>query len=158
MRKKVLSVEDSGGKISLSGVWQQGDNGLPGVFGALSELHRRPHRRAGGDAGKDALFPCQRAGLGEGVLSGDGDDLVYHAQVEDLRHIVRADALQGMRPCVSLRQQRRGGGFHANEVDGWVVLLEVAPYAGDRAPVPMPATKTSTWPRVSAQISGPVEV
>ena len=101
----MLSVENSCGKIAFPGVWQERNDGLSGIFRPLGQLHGRPEGGAGGDPGEDTLLPGECAGLGKRGLAGDGEDLIYYAQVKDVGDEVGTDALQGMRPSMALCQQ-----------------------------------------------------
>lgn len=85
-----------------------------------------------------------------GTISSTG------AAVKVLWHKVRADAHQTVGACLAAAEQRGGGGLDRSDMDRGLLLLEIAGGAADGAAVPTPATKASTCPSRSDQISGPV--
>ena len=129
---------------------------LPWFSGPLCQLRRRPHGGAGGDAHQDALGPGQLPAGGVGVRVRDGEDLVDDGAVQVLRHEVGPDALEAVGTRMALRQQGRGAGSKATICTAGSFAIRYRPVPVTVPPVPAPATKMSTFPSVSAQISGPV--
>ena len=93
LRKKVLSVVDAGGKITFARVWQQGNDGLSGEFGTLSELLGSPDCCARCDTCQNTFLAGEAAGGREGIFTSDGYDFIHQAEVEDIRYKVSADPL-----------------------------------------------------------------
>ena len=146
------------GQIAVAGIGQQHDDVLARVFRALGQLNR-PHRPPRRRKCPPARPRCGRSArpVGEGVLVLHGDDLVVDLRVQHLRHKARADALNLVRarPCRWLSTGEAAGSTATTCTCGFCAL-RYAPTPVIVPPVPTPATKISTVPSVSAQISGPV--
>ena len=90
------------------------------------------------------------------VVGVDVDDLVVDVAVEDLGHEVRADALDLVRAGAAAVEDRRLGRLHADDLTPGLRSFSTWPTPVMVPPVPMPATKMSTPPSVSSQISSAV--
>ena len=118
------SVKKAGGKVALTGVRKEGDDGLAGVLRKACEAEGCVIRRAGGDAYKQALPPGQGLRTGVGVLVGDRDDPVNHIRGIGLRHEAGADALDLVLARGSAGEHRRTGRLRSEDLYGGIVLLE----------------------------------
>src|SRR3954467_10722456 len=72
-------------------------------------------------------------GCADGRLGIDVDDLIVDARVEDIRHEIRADALDLVRSRYAGRQERRLRRLHGHDLDARFVLSQYLPGAGDCA-------------------------
>ena len=90
-------------------------------------------RCAGGDAHQQAFGGRHQPGCGIGFLLGHGDDLVKYAQVEHIRHEVRADAHQPVWAGLASAEQGRCGRLHADDAALRRMLAQVPSRAGDGA-------------------------
>ncbi len=84
------------------------------------------------------------------------DDLVINLGVKCIRNESCSDTLNLMRACFSFGKYRRSCRLNSYDLNFRVLLFRYSPVPVSVPPVPTPATKISTFPSVSFQISGPV--
>ena len=138
-----------GGQITVAGVGQQDDDVLACVLGTLCQLDGSPDSSTGRDAHQNAFLVADQAAGGKGVVIFDGDDLVVDLGVQHVGDEACADALD-------LVRTGEVAGSTATTLTPGFLLLRYWPTPVMVPPVPTPATKMSTLPSVSSQISGPV--
>ena len=126
-------LKERRGEITVAGVGQEGDDGLALVLGALGKLDARPDSRTGGNAHEHTLAMADKFSRSKGVVIRNGDDLVINAGIQHVRHKARTNALDLVRTRSALAQDRGGGGFHGDDLDSGLALLEELARAGQRA-------------------------
>src|SRR5262249_11788383 len=89
-------LEERRRDVALAGVGEHDDDGAALVLGPRGDGQRPGERGARRDAAKEAFLARQAAGIVEGVVLGDGDDLVDGGAVQVLGDEARADALNGV--------------------------------------------------------------
>ena len=110
-----------------------------GVVDLARHLVGGAQREPAGAAGEDALRLRQPARPQEGVLVGDGHVAVDDRWVVGVRPEVLADALDEVRLDALLAARvDRADRVGPDDLDGGVLLAQVAPDAGDRAAGPDP--------------------
>ena len=127
------SIKNPCAQIAFTRIRQHDHNGLARIGGLLCQRQSGADRRARRDADEDALGACDLARHGCGVCRLNRADLVIDRAVKCLGDEIRADALDAMRACLALRQQRRVGRLHRDDVHVGLVLLEIPASARDRA-------------------------
>ena len=85
-----------GREVTLGRGAADGDNPLARELRALGDLHRRPDVGSGGNTRWKSFLLSQGLCGGKGILVGDLDDFVDHANVEVLRHEAGTNALDHM--------------------------------------------------------------
>ena len=151
-----INPETGGGEVTVAGVGQQDNDGLALVLGTLGELDTGPDGSAGGDTDQHALAVADKLAGGKGVVIFDGDDLVIDLGIKNVRHKARADAWILCAPATPLLRTGDEAGSTATTLTLGFCSLRNLPVPVSVPPVPTPATKMSTCPSVSSQISGPV--
>ena len=102
---------------------------------ALGDLEGGADDGAAADAGEDTLLLSELAGEGEAGLAVDDDLPVEDGLVEDLGDEALFEGAQALDVIAGV-----GGG--GDDADVGVARLQPAAGAGERPPVPSPATKT----------------
>src|SRR5699024_2854852 len=125
-------VQD-GGDVALAEVRDDDDDRLALGLRAGGDLQRGLQVRAGRNAAEDALLRGELTGHRDGVLVGDGDDLVEDVAVEDLRHEVGAEALDLVRAGLVLGEQRGRGRLDGHQLHVLLVAAQGAAGAGNGA-------------------------
>jgi hypothetical protein len=89
---------ESGAEIAFPGAATDCDDELAFVFRASGDLQRGPNIRAGGDAGKNAVFEGQTAGHLDGVIVGHGDNFINDFKVD--RKLFLRDLITSLTPVI----------------------------------------------------------
>ena len=113
-----------GGQITVTGVGQQGHDGLALVLGALGQLDGRPQGRAGGDANQNALLLAHQLAGGKGILVLHGDDLVIHLGVQYIGDKACADALDLVSAAVALAEDRGALRLHGHHLHSGIFAFK----------------------------------
>ena len=97
-------------------------------------LQRRMAVGAGGNPDQDAFVARQTPRARRRILVGDGDDLVVHVLVEDVRHETGADALDLVVARLAARQHRRRRRLDRDDRDAGHRLAQHLADPGDGSP------------------------
>lgn len=148
-------VKEDSGDVTLSEVRHDHDDELALVLRALGDFQRTPYCGTAGDAGEDAFLGTRGASGGNRVLKGNVENFVVDVGVRDLR--------RSWRPCPDLVGTRAAAIKNGESLGSTAMIwtsglrsLRTCPTPVTVPPVPMPPTKMSTSPSVSAQISSAV--
>ena len=96
--------EQRSGEVTVTGVRQQGDNGLPLVFRPLGQRDGCPDRGTRGDADQNTFGLTDFFAGGKGSLVLHGDDLVIDTGVQHIRNKAGTNALNLVRAGAALAQ------------------------------------------------------
>src|SRR3954452_21062649 len=129
-----LGCEERQRHVALAPVRNDHEDALAREF--IPRRHPQPSidRGAAGDAHQEPLLARRLTRAVQGVLVGDGDDLVDHRAVEHLGHEPRADALDLVRSGQPAREHRGGRGLDRHDVRRGPALLQHLPDARDGPP------------------------
>merc|ERR1719399_1364056 len=149
-------LEEERREVALAEGRDDDDDALARVLGALADDLRREDGGARRDAAEDALLLGEAARHADRVLARDLHDLIDERRVGVARDEARADALDLVRARRAAAQDGRLRRLDRDDFERGLEGLEVLGAARDRAPRAHAASKMSSAPSVSAQISGPV--
>ena len=110
----------------------------------------------GGNSHQDTFGGAHATARRVGFFLGDGDHFVQERSVQNGGDEIGADALEAVGAGAALGQQGEDAGSTPTIRMLGFCSFRYRPLPVTVPPVPMPATKMSTCPSVSAQISGPV--
>ena len=89
-------LEQRGGQVAVTGIRQQGYDGLACVLRALGQLLGRPNGCTGADTGEHRVRLSQALAGGKSIFIGDGNDLVVNLGIQRIRNKAGADTLDLM--------------------------------------------------------------
>lgn len=115
-----------------------------------------PTGGAGGDAGQHSLGPDKLPPSLEGVLIPYTDNLVVDRTIQGLGNKIGPNALYAVRAGWPPDSRGEASGSTATTLILGSCSFKYRPVPDKVPPVPTVATKISTFPSVSRQISGPV--
>jgi hypothetical protein len=120
------------------------DDPLALVLGALTNDQGGVEGGPGGDAAEDALPLGQLATEGVGICFCYWDHLIHQIHPQHIGDEPRTNALEIVEAGGLTAEDGAGGGFHRDNFEVGLLLLEVASGPGQGAPVPTPTTSTSS--------------
>src|SRR5580704_622344 len=97
LRPGAKLFEQNRTQVALTKRRQNNDNQLAGIFGATSDLQRGMDRRSRRDSYEKPFFKRKSSRHTNGLVVGDGDDLIDVVPAKDAGNKSRADALDFMR-------------------------------------------------------------
>lgn len=127
------AVEESGRQVALTGVSDNDDDRLSSELWTGDYLTGSLQGPATGDTRDNALFCGSATGEGDGLITGNQQDLVNDGLVEVIRDKARAPALDLVRGLVTLSNDGGLGGLGTEDLDLGILLLEVLASARDGA-------------------------
>ena len=149
-------AEEWCGEVALAKAAHDGDDAFALEFGACGDLRGGPHVGSTADTGHDAFFFGQSSAPFKGHFVIDLNHIIDDRRIQVAWHEASTDTLNAMLARLSAADHWRMLGLDSDGFEVRIELFDVARNAGDRAPVPTPATMTSISCPVSSQISGPV--